>query len=322
VPGHEVLRLLAMPGAELSGLAALRLLQSHLDLAGECFLQLRREGGRVVGFSVIPPNAIIALPTTDAPVYEVSYGAVQRGMVPASEVVHVKHPSPYDPSARGVGLGHTLGDELQVNEFVSESLRSVFARGGMPTTLVSVAGADQNQDSQDIAEDLQKRFGGEIVGPTQQGKILVLPGKITSTVVNADLKQLAVVEIQKYVQDFVRQVFAVPPEILGDLSSSNRSTSEAAEYHLQAYAVLPRLEFLVAELNHKLVPLIDSSVVLDFDDPRPSSLDICVNLMTNGNTAHAFTQNEVRALAGLGPTEGGDENLLPPPGSKPVGGAP
>ena len=187
---------------------------------------------------------------------------------------------------------------------------------------MSVAGADQNQDSQDIAEDLQKRFGGEIVGPAQQGKILVLPGKITSTVVNADLKQLAVVEIQKYVQDFVRQIFAVPPEILGDLSSSNRSTSEAAEYHLQAYAVLPRLEFLVAELNHKLIPLIDSSVVLDFDDPRPQQTDLVASLMAGAYTAPAFTINEVRMLAGLGPIPGGEARLLPPPGSNPAASQP
>jgi HK97 family phage portal protein len=306
----------------MSGLAAMKLAQTHLDLVGESFLHLRRTvDGRILGFEVIPPTSVMSTPTVDNQFFQIQ---TQSGLVsvPATEVLWVKHMSPIDPTGRGVGIAMSLGGELQITEHISESLKSIFARGGMGTTVVSVAAADQNQDSTDIAEDISKNFDGNVIGPHQQGKIVVLPGKISATTINNDLKQLEVVSIQKSIQDHIRQVFAIPPEILGDTSSSNRSTAEAAEYHLQAYSILPRLEFLAAELNARLVPLVDSGAILDFDDPRPSSLDVCMGLMTNGNTAHAFTQNEVRRLTGLAPTPGGDTNLLPPPGSKPVSKTP
>jgi HK97 family phage portal protein len=312
---HEVLQILRAPSPDMSGMAAMKLIQIHLDLAGETFLHLRRaQTGTIVGFDVIPPTSVIQVPTQASPSYQIQ-ATVGLINVPATDVIWIKHHSPLDPSGRGTGLGSSLAGHLQIQEHITESLKAIFARGGAGTTVVSVAPSDTNSDSADVAEDIQKIFDGNIVGPDKQGQVVVLPGKITSATLNSDLRQLEVVQIEQGIRDYVRQVFAIPPEILGDVSSSNRSTAEAAEYHLQAYCVLPRLEFLAAELAHRLLPLIDQDAILDFDDPRPQQTDLVATLMAGPYTAPSFTINECRKLAALPPIAEGDKHLLPPPGS-------
>ena len=125
---------------------------------------------------------------------------------------------------------------------------------------------------------------------------------MTVGTINPDFQALQTQELQKQMLDFVRMTYERPARAHGrSSSSSNRSTAEAAMYHLAEYATAPRLEFLRSELMHKLVPLVDPDVILEYDDPRPKSFERLQALMTSPVTAPAFRMNEVRELAGYEP---------------------
>jgi HK97 family phage portal protein len=300
VPEHEILQLLARPNEEQSGRSVLRLAQQHLDLVGEAFWWIQRnQAKRVCGLIPIPPHTVLFTPTAGRLTYSVSYERIQ-GEIAASDMLWLKHPDPERPHERGTGLGLGLGDELDSAEYIARSLKSVFARGGLPVSVVAVEGS-QDVDAEESAADLKARYEATATGPNAQGRPFFVPGKLSIATVNPDFKSLQTHELQKQLLDFVRQTYNVPPELMGDLSSSNRSTAEAAMYHLAEYAVAPRLEFLRAELVHKLVPLIDPDVILEYEDPRPKNFERTQAILTNAVTAPAFTLNEARELAGFEP---------------------
>ncbi|MFP2903740.1 hypothetical protein ACLESD_01445 [Pyxidicoccus sp. 3LFB2] len=92
---------------------------------------------------------------------------------------------------------------------------------------------------------------------------MVHPTGSTFAQLAVDYRKLQVDELAKSLRAYVRHVYNVPPELVGDTSSSNRNTSEAAKYHLPEYTVAMHLEFLFAWVQYRLVPLVNADVILD-----------------------------------------------------------
>jgi len=318
VSSHEVLRLLSRPSAEMSGPQMVEMMATHLLLVGETFLELRRSAaGPVIGLRLLPPTAVTSIPTRTQAEYRISYEQESYALAP-TEVVHIKRADPLEPLGRGVGLGHGIGSELDASEHVTSTIRATYARGGIPSAVV---GIDQGQmmDDPNAVDDIKAKIEQEHSGPENAGKMLFTNGKVTLASVGANLRDLDAAAIKRQLEAHLRQVYRIPPELLGDLSGSNRATAEAAKYHLAEYVVFPLLCLIRDELQHRLVPQIDPTVVLDFEDPRPASGERVEKFMTSAVTAPAFSMNEVRAFVGLdADADLNGVRLLPPPGSKPI----
>lgn len=315
---HEVLRLLASPGPETSGRQMVWLVAAHLLLVGESFLwMVRDEVGRVVRLVVLPPPAVQQIPHRGSDTYQVVYEGISL-RIPRSDVVHVKRPDPAEPLGRGVGLGLGVGDEIDSIEHVSTTIRSIYGRGGVPSVVV---GIEQGQGMDDPAapSKLEKKILDSHAGPENAGKMLVTNGKVTVAGVPVSLKDLDAAAIHQQLTVYLRQVYRVPPELMADIGSASRATSEAAKYHLAEFVVFPLLGLIRDQLQHQLVPQVDADLLLDFEDPRPTAADRIQLFMTNATTAPAFSLNEVREFVGYVPEASLDGlRVLPPPGSKPV----
>ncbi|WP_238539708.1 phage portal protein [Corallococcus macrosporus] len=300
LPEHEVLRLLESPHPEYPGRELRKLLQVHLDLVGETFLWLRLgQDGRPVGWEPVPPHCVHMTPQPGRPYFALSYGQFS-GYVPAEHMLWPKHLDPENPLGRGVGRGTALGDQLDTMEAIDKATKGTFERGGLPHAVVGLDSKHEDFERQEAADDLEKRFKEEFRGPENAGKVWFTPGGVTLAQVAINYRELQADELAKSLRSYVRHVYNVPPELVGDTSSSNRSTSEAAKYHLAEYAVAPRLEFLLAWFQHRLVPLIDADVILDYEDPRPQEFERVFRAMTTPIT-EAFEFNEARAFAGFEP---------------------
>nr|BDT33785.1 hypothetical protein MFMH1_34540 [Myxococcus sp. MH1] len=124
-------------------------------------------------------------------------------------------------------------------------------------------------------------------------------------------------ELRRFLIDFVRMTFRVPPEIVGDISSSNKATAFAARENLAEQATLPRMEFLRTEYQMRLMPLLgDEGVILDYDSPVPADREHQLRVM--GATPEAFSYDEWRELAGLRPDPNRQGHPLPMPGQSPI----
>ncbi|MBJ6762800.1 phage portal protein [Myxococcaceae bacterium JPH2] len=297
---HELLALMESPHPVYSGREYRKLAQIHVDLVGEAFMVLLRdEAGRIVGWELVPPHCVTMTPQRERRTFFVSYGRF-FGFIPEGDVLWPKSLDPEDPDGRGAGRGMALGDKLDTIEAIDKATKATFERGGIPTAVIGLGtkNTDDGSTTSEAAADLEKRFAAEHQGPRNAGKVWVAPTGVSLAQVQVNYRELQTKEIAAALRAYVRQAFNVPPELVGDLSSSNRSTSEAAKYHLAEYAIAPRLEFWRAFLQHRLVPLVDRGVILDYDDPRPQEWDRTFRAMTTPAAEHVQF-NEYRAFAGL-----------------------
>lgn len=312
---HPLLTLLMDPNDHLSGRAVLKLSQVHLDLVGESYWVLERESvtGLIIGAWPVPPNAVLALPDLTKERDQQTYTIQRSGgskTYPVKDVVALRMLDPDDPLGRGIGPAFALGDELDCDEYAARFTKNFFYNSAVPAAVVSIEGlSDANAPAVRAFKESLER---EHRGPERAGKLLVTSGKTSFARLDTSLKDMQFVELRKFLMEFVRQVYRVPPEIVGDISNSNRATAFAARELLAEQAVLPRLEFLRTELQARLVPQFGNDLVLEYDSPVPADRDHQLAVMSR--MPEAFSYDEWRALAGLRPDPERKGYPLPMPG--------
>lgn len=312
---HELLRILYAPHPAYPGQSCLKLLAVYRMLPGEAFLWLRRSAaGAVVGYEPIPPHCVSMTPTQQDPYYFVAYNLL-AGRVPAEEIVWLKGLDPRNPAGRGLGRGTALADELDTSAAIQAARKATFKRGGLPAAVV---GVDEGPAGDDRAEELQSEYEEHFDKPESAGRVWFVSGKTTLSQIQQDFRALQMDEAAKGLNELVRQVFNVPPGMMGDSAAGTRASAEEEKYTLADRAISPWLDKLVAELNHGLVPRVDPDAVLVADDPRPESWERAFKAATAAPN-EGVSWNEVRALGGLPPDpalEG--KRPRPLPGSQPV----
>lgn len=312
---HPLLTLLMDPNDHLSGRAVLKLSQVHLDLVGEAYWVLEREQvtGLIIGAWPVPPNAVLALPDLTKDKDEQTYTIQRSGgskTYPVKDVIALRMLDPDDPLGRGIGPAFALGDELDCDEYAARFTKNFFYNSAVPAAVVSIEGlSDANAPAVRAFKESLER---EHRGPERAGKLLVTSGKTSFARLDTSLKDMQFVELRRFLMEFVRQVYRVPPEIVGDISNSNRATAFAARELLAEQAVLPRLEFLRTELQARLVPQFGNDLVLEYDSPVPADRDHQLAVMSR--MPEAFSYDEWRALAGLRPDPERKGYPLPMPG--------
>lgn len=317
VTDHPLLDLLAAPNQDMTGLAALSLLQAHLDIKGETFLALERNGeGMPIGFYPLPPHWVTDIPTRSDASYRLQIGT-SVGRVPASDMVYLRHLDPSNPFGRGTGVAEALGDELETDEYASKTIKEWFYNKAIPSLLVSVKNASSAKELSTLRESWEQRFGAVGNG----SRAMFAGGDLSVTRLDTSWKDQAYVDLRRNQRDFIRQVFSVPPEVMGVIENSNRATIQAAFYLFAQGVLVPRLEFLRTEFQHRLVPLFDDRLCLEYDSPVPEDRED--QLAVAQIMPAAFELNEYRAWAGMEPRPE-FEGVFPPlamPGQSLTSGA-
>lgn len=302
VPDHPVLALLSDPNDHLTGRSIMKIGQSHLDIVGDAFWAIERKGKYPVGYWPIPPTWVSRLPDYRLPKAERSYTVqvpnVGPKIVPASEMIHFRSPDLDDPLGRGTGLGHTIGDELDTDEYASRFVKSSFWNNMLPAAVVSIEG--MNESNSAGAKAFKESLAREHQGPEKAGKILIANGKTTFARLDTSFKDMDLVNLRKYLSTFALMIYGVPPEVIGLASTGNYQASQTADEKLARHVIAPRMDFWRTELQMRLVPLFeDDSIILDFDSPVPADREHQLKVMAV--MPEAFELNEWRCAAGHRP---------------------
>jgi hypothetical protein len=319
VPDHGLLQLLCDPNDHLTGRQVQKLKQIYLDLIGEAPLVLEMRSGVPVGYWILPPYAVTAFPDWSKPpaerFYTVTFGKLSR-LIPASQVVMLRHPDPDDPLGRGIGKGFALGDELDTDEYAARFAKNYFYNSAIPAAVVTIEGmpAGDTPAAKRWKEDLKR----EHQGADNAGKVLVTGGKVSVARLDTDFQKMDLNALRKGLRDFARMNFKVPPEIVGDLTSSNKATAWAAGDALARNAIVPRGEFLRSEYQKRLMPFFgEEGDVLEFESPVPADKELELRVM--GLFPSSFTHDEARTLAGKKPDPNLKGYLAPLPGQVEAG---
>lgn len=309
IESHPLLDLLDKPNPFHTGLDLMKLVQTYIDLVGECYLIKQRDTlGVVVSLYPVPAHWVLWTPTPMAPFFQCQWRG-WRGTIPETEMLWLKQTDPVEPYGRGSGLGKALGDELDTDEYAAKHVRSFFYNGARPDFLVWPKGGEPAKDSE--VRRLEQDWTAKNQGFWRAFKPYFLTREAGVYEFQKDFSKLQMTELRQFERDLIINVFGMSPEALGVSIGADRAHAEAAEYQLAKNVVQPRQEFLRATLQERLVPEFDDRLILDYasqvDEDRAAQQAAAIA------SPWALTVDEWRGLMGKPPLEndGGAIHVMP-----------
>jgi len=290
VEDHPLLDLLHHGNDQLPGQTVFQMTQTHLDLVGEGFWLLERNGlGMPVALWPIPPNWVMDMPTVDKPFWSLRLHNKQVE-VPITEMLRFIEADPSAPYGRGSGIARSLSDELETDEYASKHLKTYFYNNARPDIIVSADHLSPTDTARMEEKWLEKQQGF-----WNRYKPFFMSRKVDIQQLSQSFESMQLTELRKQERDTVMQVYGVSPEKFGVLTASNRSTITAADLFWTKDVLMPRIEHLRNTMQDRLVPMFDDNLILDFQSPVVD--DAQLNLEVMGKMPGAFTKNEWRGMA-------------------------
>ena len=305
ITAHPFLDFWANPNPlhEMSSAALWRLLEIYLKLKGEgYFIMERDELGRPAELWPVPTHWVQMTPYQGFPFYTVRLTNGQLMEVPVDDMFVMKDLDPYDPFKRGLGQSEALADEIETDEYAAKFQKRFFFNDATPNLIIGMPKSTDEQRKRFRAEWLE-RFKGVF----QSHGVATVNGDVTVNKIGESMKDMDMVNGRTFLRNAALEHYGVPREIMGITESSNRATSEAAQFIYAQNVLMPILRRREEAINHQLIPWFGDDLVWHFDDivPRNQEFDKAVGL--DGWNAGLLTKDEAREKLGMPPCKvGGD----------------
>jgi phage portal protein BeeE len=302
ITDHPMLDLLNNGNAVHSGLELRKMGSINRDLVGECFwLKERAPAKRGIPVAIwpIPPHWIMSTPVPGNDTFRVSFRSWQ-GEIPATEIMWFKDSDPVMPYWRGSGTAQSLADEMETDEYTAKYMKQFFYNQARPDVIITPKG-EQNAFGPHETDRLEQAWTQQHAGFWRAFKPLFSNRPLEITAFPHNFQHLQMSDLRKNTRDICLQVWGVPPEILGIIENSNRSTIDAADFLYSTWVLVPRLEAWRIDFQRLLVPEYDERLILDYESPVQEDVEFKAKIMA----AHewAFEADEIREAAGLSPIE-------------------
>ena len=253
---HEIYDLLENPcpaDRDLNGWTIRYFVFACYTLVGEAYLlKVRDKMGRVIGLQPVSPSWVIQTPTVNQRFWEIYPFGTAGGnsiKVPVEDVVSFKDIDLNDPYGRGRGTSEAIGDEIQSDEYASKYAKNLFFNDATPSAIIYAPQGDK-----ETADQIKQSWLQKMAGYRHAKEPMVLTGegsrfeKISQTPTELDF-----VESRKFLRDNSNEHFHIPPEIMGILQNSNRSTIDSAEYLLNKNVLADYLRMFERVINNQLL---------------------------------------------------------------------
>lgn len=307
LPNYPLLDLLSRGNNWFPGMVSMQLTSLHLELVGEMAWLLESNTlGMPTGFTPIPPTWVTELPMQNGEGNYLISGPMGSWEVPEKDVLWAYHPDPSNPFRRGVGIAQVLGDELETDEYAAKHTKDWFRNRAIPPVLISGLGVGlpelQRLEEKWLAK-YQRRGAGWL--PQFLGK------DVTVHQLSQTFEQQQLGPLRERERDTIRQVWGIPPEVVGIVENSNRATIDAADYIYNSRVIAPRAEFLRAVIQERLAPRYDDRVLIDYISPVAEDREFV--LKVRQASPYASTVDEWRQFGGLDPLPGntGRVHMIP-----------
>ncbi len=306
---HPMLDVLHNANDFQTGYAMRKITQLHMDLVGDAFwLKERDAQGTVIAVWPIPPHWVMATPTPAFRFFRVSFKA-WRGNIPDTEFVWFSDPDPLNPYGRGTGAAMALGDELDTDEYAARHTKAFFYNSARPDLLVWPKEGNIREAN---VKRLENDWMSQSQGFFRSFKPYFLTREVGVKELEQNFRSLTLVQLREFERNVIMQQYGVPPEILGVLENSNRSTIDAADYFMSRYVVEPRLEFQRTVMQERLAPEYDERLIVEYVSPVQEDKE--QHLAAAEKAPWSLTINEWRKLSGHGPLEdekAGELHMVP-----------
>lgn len=277
----------------LTGFTCRQIMQSHFELLGEAMAWIERNDfGMPIQYWPLNPVWIRNVPQPGGSGQFVVSVQGREMKIPASEMIFIKDPDPWNPYGRGTGIGFTLADELDSDEYAAKFVSAFFSNGAMPDGLIMFENA-----SKDEIERVRRDWENQHRGHERAHRLHFLNQKAEIAQFQKSLRDMTMVDLRKFLRSIVRETWGVPPEVVGEIENSNRSTIEAASFIFSKWIIVPRAERWRIELQRQIIPLFDGREILDYASPVPEDREFI--LRAYQAAPHTIERAEWRELQGL-----------------------
>jgi len=300
---HPMLDLMVVPNPFITGHGLIKLTQLHLEITGEALWWIELKNGRPIRIWPIPPNWIAKRPTRNGNDYfELSVDGMPERLG-VEEVIWFREPDPADPYERTVGSAEPIADELSADEYAAKHVKAWFHNHARPDLIISGTGLDK--DESDRAEE---RWLQKLRGYLKVGRPHFVGADIKVQEIGQSFVSMQLVELRKFQRDIVIQSLGLPPEIMGIIESSNRSTINAASYVFSKWVLIPRFDVIRQTLQTQFIPMFDSKSILEYVSPVEEDREFRLDVMKAA--PYSFTIDDWRAVVGDDPMPNGQGQVI------------
>lgn len=294
IPNHPALQVIEGGNQFQTGMEMQQVTQTFIDLKGEGYWWLQRNGAGIPTEALpIPPHWMVQVPGDGFSSYRISQGTLQA-TVPPEDIVPFRDPDPLDPYGRGTGIGESLGDEIDGDEYATKIQNSTYRNRAVPLGLVGIEGAGP-----DAVKQASESFDQDHRGPYKAGRIKFHNGKLSYTRIAQTFEELQLIDGRDFSAKVMIETFGLPPELLGRINESKRSTIDHAIYIFTLTVLVPRLDRQQSVYDRYLLPQYPSSssgqLVLGYTSPVPE--DAQRRLAVMKSAPWAFSKGEWRREA-------------------------
>lgn len=249
-PAAELLRRPA-PAVTQSGLIGQ--LVTHLNLYGNAFLGLYRDGGEIAQLGLLHPDTMSVEVKGGRPLYTYAdpvSGA--RQTLTTADVIHVRALSA--DGIMGLSPIRQAREALGLSRALTEHAARFFENDARPSGILKVDGALTS----DQAEYLRTAWDARHRGVDRSHRIALMSGEVEFVSVSMPMDDAQFLEQRKLSTVEVARIFRVPPWIIGADSgeSMTYSNTEQQSLHFATYSLRPWLVTIEQALsaNRELFP--------------------------------------------------------------------
>ena len=317
VDTHEIYELLENPCPtfrELTGWSIRNFVFACYELVGEAYLlKVRSPNGKVIALLPIAPSWVVKTPTAKDNYWQIYPFGTTGGneiVVTNEDVIWFKNINLDEPYGRGKGAAETIGDEIQSDEYAAKYAKNLFFNDATPSAIIYAP-----QGTKDTADQIKQSWLQKMAGYHHAKEPMVLTGEGSKFEKIAQTPQeLDFVESRKFLRDSANQQFHIPPEIMGILENSNRSTIDSAFYLLNKNVLADVLRMFERVMNTQLLWEDfdkEHKYILHHENTIEEDMDMKLRIANDGLSKGVLTRNEWRIAMGYQPDErNGDVYLM------------
>jgi HK97 family phage portal protein len=280
------------PLYEMTGAALWRLFEIYLMLKGEGYLIIERNVlGRPAELWPVPVHWVQMTPYTGSPFYTIRVTSGSILQVSVDDMFVMKDLDPFAPYERGLGQSEAIADEVEIDEYAAKFQKRFFYNDATPNLIIGMPGSSEEQRKRFRAEWME-RFKGLF----KSHGVATVNGEVTINKLSDNMKDMDMIQGRTFMRNAVLEHYGVPREIMGITESSNRSTSEAAQFIYAQNVQMPKLRRREEAINQQLLPMFGENLLWRFDDIVPRNQEFDKARALEGWNAGILTRNEARKL--------------------------
>lgn len=317
---HDLNRLLSTPNPWQTWVDFIEYVVANYVLRGNGYVVVMRDAKtRTRPVALIPVHASRCMPVISVDgivVYRVSHPLIDGAAtvtVPAEDMIHLRGYSL--DGVVGIGPIEAATGTVGLSLAAQQHGERLFANGAQVTGILQYPKAV----SQEMRTNLGESFAAAYAGVQNAGKVPILEEGATFQKVSLTGVESQHLETRRFQIEEVARLFRVPPHKIMDHSNANYNTLEAAEAAYDNDTILPLIRKIIAQFEDRLLfreEIGRVRLAFDHDLAKRVGFSDRMNAYQVALGNGIMSRNEVRALEGLPPVDGGDQfrvsaNTLP-----------